>query len=131
MREPLSTSGLLAFVKTCPDKWLWYLGSVYTQCPWGLEIADKQAKALGARLFDIGITNFFCPIAHCHDMASMSSIDKTSHDIWMAIDQRFIDRCEGMIVPVMENWEKSRGLAYEMNACAAKGQPVIHWDFKK
>ena len=128
--DSLNTTGLMLALKDYPTENLWYLGSVYSKCPWGLDVADKQAKMLGARLFAIGITNFFCPIAHCHDMAVLSDIDKTSHELWMAIDQRFIDRCDGMIVPLMENWEKSSGLTYEGLAYAKQNKPDLYWDYR-
>lgn len=108
---------------------LWYMGSVYTQSPVGLDGAAKAAEALGAKLARRKVI-FYSPIAHWHTISILASMPQTDHDLWMAIDNRMIDRCDGMIFPLMTNWEKSQGLAYEAARFTEQGKPVLYWDYK-
>lgn len=114
-----------------PDNGLvWYMGSVYTQHPEGLSVAAIDAETLGAMLAANKV-NFYAPIAHWHRISVIAEMPQTDHDFWMEIDNRMIDRCDGMIFPLMKNWEKSRGMAHEAARFISQGKPVLYWEVKQ
>lgn len=102
---------------------LYYMASVYTQFPKGLEEAYIEASKCAATLLKRGM-NVFSPIAHSHPIAVYGSIDKIDHDFWMRLDIAILDECDEMLVVMMPGWRDSRGIAAEIKHARETGKPI-------
>lgn len=107
---------------------LWYLGSVYTVHPSGTMGAYHELVDWARILIKAGVTNFYSPILHWHDVSHAASMDIKDHDMWMKIDEQMMRRCDGMIVCMMPNYQKSRGLAHEVKFFQEHNKPVVYWE---
>lgn len=105
----------------------WYLASVYSSYPKGLEEAYKGACKMAALCRDNGI-RVFCPIAHTHT-TSLIMTNANSHDYWMQDDYMFLDNAKGLIVTMMDNWEQSKGINLEIEYTKKLGKPIIYTKF--
>lgn len=106
-------------VKTKPLK---YLCTVYTINEGGLEMAYIQAATALGKMLKRG-ERVFCPIAHCHTAAQLTDIP-TNFDWWMDFDEGWIDKCDEVVVLMMPNWKKSKGITHEIKYAKETGKPV-------
>lgn len=111
-------------------KGLWYLATVYTSHPDGLEAGYKQACEQAHLLMSNGIP-VFCPIAHGHGIQNAGTTLPHTYDVWLNLDDYFLDMCDGVIVCKMPGLEKSRGVAYEVGYVRASGKPVVYMELGK
>lgn len=102
---------------------LYYMASVYTQFPKGLEQAYIEASKSAAMLLKRGL-NVFSPIAHSHPIALYGGIDKIDHDFWMRLDIAILDECAGLLVVMMPGWRESKGIAAEIKHARETGKSV-------
>ncbi len=107
---------------------VWYVGTVYTQHSMGRDEAALDAAILAGMLARAAV-NVYSPIVHWHHIADVVDLPE-AHDYWMRVDEPMMDRCDGMIYVRMNEYEKSRGLAHEVEYFTAQGKPVLYWDFK-
>ena len=105
-----------------PVDTFYYLATVYTQHPDGLDVAHMDACKAAAQLMAAGVP-VFCPIAHSHHVAAHGELDPLDHDLWMEADRPLMDAAGGLIVVKIPGWETSRGIAYERRAF--EGRPII------
>lgn len=105
---------------------LWYLATVYTLHPHGLEAAYKDAQAYTATLLAAGL-RCFSPIAYWHCIGNAAGIDPILHEYWMDADRPFMDRCDGIIVAQTSNWEMSKGIKYEIEHFRKFDKPIFYW----
>lgn len=105
----------------------WYVGSVYTQNVGGTEDAHSSIVDWCAELVKAGVVNFYSPILHWHDLSIHANMDPKNHDLWMKIDENMMSKCSGMIYCMMENHEKSKGLAHEVKFFQMAGKPILYW----
>lgn len=103
----------------------WYLGTPYTKYKDGIEEAYMEAARQAAFLIKEGIP-VFCPITHTHPIAVYGSIDPTDHDIWLKVDQAMIDQAYGMIVCMLDGWEQSTGVTYEIKEFKRQNKTIIY-----
>ena len=104
---------------------LWYLATVYTSHPGGMEVGYKEACEQAHLLLSNGIP-VFCPISHGHGIQNAGTTLPHTYDVWLNLDDYFLDMCEGVIVCQMPGIEKSKGVAYEVGFARALGKPVIY-----
>lgn len=108
----------------------WYLATPYSKWKLGMEDAYQMACREAALLFEAGLS-VFSPIAHAHSVAKYGEID-LRHNFdggtvdWLAIDKPFMDAAHGIIVCMMDGWQESRGIKYEIQTFERAGKP-IHW----
>lgn len=107
---------------------LWYLATVYTVHPQGHEQAFKDAALAAAHLMQHNI-RVFCPIAHTHPISYEGGLGNQDHAFWMAVDRPLMERCQGLIVVKMENWENSKGIAEEIETFRAAGKPILYMEW--
>lgn len=105
----------------------WYLGSPYSKYPRGIGLAHQNVCIAAGRLIAAGIA-VYSPIAHTHPIALHAGMNPLDHEIWMPADQPLMDAAKGLIVLKMEGWDKSYGLAYEIEIFTAMGLPVIYME---
>lgn len=104
----------------------WYLGSVYTQHQHGQMGGYVEVLDWAKELVKIGAM-FYSPIIHWHELSHHAGMDTKDHDLWMRIDEKMMSRCGGMIYCMMQNHQKSKGLAHEVKFFQKKGQPILYW----
>lgn len=94
-------------------EFVWYLATPYTH-PSRLvreDRADEAARWAGLLLE--GGLNVFSPIA-AHHAASMYMGEQPSHAEWMNICYAMLDRCDGLMVVMMDGWRESKGVQLEI-----------------
>lgn len=106
------------------DQPLSYLGTPYTNFEYGLETAFREACRLSARLAETG-ARIFSPICHCHPIAIYGGLDPRAHEFWMAFDGPMMRRCDNLIVAHMPGWDKSSGIAKEVEYFHHAGKPIF------
>lgn len=99
-----------------------YLGSPYSKQTI-LDEAAYIAERAAARLMAKGMV-VYSPIAHGHAIAGHGL--PTGWDFWKAQCQPFIDAADSMIVLMMDGWEDSVGLTYEIEEFARQGKMVSY-----
>src|SRR4051812_23388313 len=102
-----------------------YLASPYT--PTGTEtIADRVAAACkyAAKLMNAG-HSVFSPIVHSHYVADhLEEAKRLDHEFWMQQDLAILRSASKMIVLRLPGWERSRGIAREIEAAKAVNIPT-------
>jgi hypothetical protein len=106
---------------------LYYLATVYSKYPRGIEAAFEDAARLAGRLLRTGIV-VYSPIAHTHPIAIFSGIDPLDHSIWLDFDARMMRVCDAIIVAQMTGWRESYGVNHEIEFFRAAGKPVLYLD---
>jgi hypothetical protein len=93
---------------------LYYLASPYSKYPDGMVAAFEDISCIAARLIGEGY-KLFSPIAHSHPIALYGKLDQLSHDLWLALDEAIMQKCDGIIVAKMDGWETSYGVTWEID----------------
>lgn len=108
----------------------WYMASVYTKHPEGLERAYEDACKMTIMLEENDIFTF-SPIVHSHGPAKYAHDEKNalSHDFWLTIDFKYVKLSRGLLVVKMTNWEQSFGIAKEIEFAKAIKKPIIYTNF--
>lgn len=101
-----------------------YLATPYTNFPGGIEPAFIAAAKLVAALLKTGV-KVYSPIAHTHPVAIYGDIDPLDHAIWIPFDQGMMDVCGSLIVAQLPTWERSRGVAMEIDYFRNAGKPIF------
>lgn len=105
-----------------------YLATPYSKYPadlGGIEGAFKDASRVAGKLMTKGV-KVYSPIAHTHPLAIYGEVDPYSHDIWLPFDQTMMDLADACAVAMMPTWDKSRGIAHEIEVFENVGKPVIY-----
>jgi len=102
----------------------WYLATVYSKHPRGINAAFEEAAKVSARLVEQGLA-VFSPIAHSHPVAIHGGLDPLDHSVWMPLDEPMMNAAHGIIVVQMEGWRESYGVGLEIKAFRAAGKPVL------
>jgi len=102
----------------------WYLASPYSAHPRGIFRAAREACEAAAYLIARGV-RLYCPIAHTHSIAICGGLDPGDHDLWLPADRPFIDGACGLIVLMLDGWDKSKGIEFERSCFAQAGKPLI------
>ena len=73
----------------------WYLASPYTNYPDGHEVACKLVCKAAEALMKRG-ARIFCPIAHCHTVASLTDLDPSDQEFWLDQDAPMLRAAHGL-----------------------------------
>lgn len=109
---------------------LFYLASPYTKYHEGVDAAFSAVCKQAAFLKNNGI-DVFSPIAHSHpisvhgQLGSYSPGDSEYQNL-LEWDKKFIDRCDGIIVCMMDGWQESYGVKWEMEQFSKQGKPIFY-----
>ena len=98
----------------------WYIASPYTALTkGGKKPTDKimHARAEEVAFYAGVLLNrgevVYCPIAHGHFIQQRFDLPMT-WEFWWKIDKVFLEKAHGLIVYMMEGWNRSRGVADEI-----------------
>lgn len=105
-----------------------YLATPYSKYPNGIHAAHDDACKLMARLLKAGVKKLFCPIAHTHNVAEIGGINPLDHEIWLPLDESLMCVCDTLCVAQMNGWQRSYGIAKEIEFFAGFGRPVVFLD---
>lgn len=103
----------------------WYIASPYSAYHSGRDEAFRDAAAQAALLMEAGVP-VFSPIAHSHPISQMLSAGFDTHETWMRADAPFMRAAKGLIVCMMEGWDRSKGVAQEIETFTAAGKPIVY-----
>ncbi len=105
----------------------WYLGSPYSRHPGGIHEAHRQVCREAGRLISAGVA-VYSPIAHTHPIALHGVLDPFDPEIWLPMDQPMMDAAKGLIVLKLSGWNKSYGMAYEIEIFTAAWLPIVYME---
>lgn len=88
----------------------------------------KQACKKAAELMAQGYA-VFCPIAHSHPIEVIGMDIIEGHDFWLKQDFAVLERCTKLMVYKMPQWEKSFGIAKEIEHANKHGIPVEYIEY--
>lgn len=112
---------------------LYYLSTVYSSCPDGLEKAYEDTKEAVVNLTLAGYS-VFSPILYNHQLQhlpefkSFSSYDSKRN--WLTEDIPYMKICDSLIIYQMENWTRSIGISYEKGYFEALDRPVLYMPYR-
>ncbi len=106
----------------------WYLATVYSKYPDGIEAAFVEAAKIAASLLKRGI-RVYSPIAHTHPIAIHGGLDPLDHTIWLPADGPLMEAAVGLIVVKMTDWRESRGIQEEIKQFHMDGKPVMYMEW--
>jgi hypothetical protein len=114
-------------MKPAPFTSLAYLATPYSKYPMGLHGAFVDACRLAARLIHSGV-NVYSPIAHTHPIGTYGGINPLDLTIWLPFDELMMARCDTLIVAHLPSWEKSKGIAQEIECFLRACKPIFDLD---
>lgn len=106
----------------------YYLCTPFAAHPLGIHHGFMDAASLLGELLKRGY-HVFSPIAHCYPASIQASLPET-HDFWIPLDKKYIDRCDALLVALMPNWSRSKGIGMEIEHAEAAGKPVYYLDLR-
>lgn len=102
-----------------------YVATPYSQYPGGIKKAFDHACTATAELIRRGI-NAYSPIAHTHPIAIRGKIDPLDHEFWLSFDNAMMNASSELFVIEMAGWEKSKGIAAEIETFTKAKKPVSY-----
>jgi hypothetical protein len=106
---------------------LCYLATPYTKFEGGINLAFAMTAELAGRLLMRGV-KVYSPICHTHPIAIHGGLDPLDHAIWLPFDQAMMERSDVLVVGMMAGWEKSFGIAHEIEYFTTAAKPVCYLD---
>jgi len=64
----------------------------------------------------------FAPIVHCHPLVEYGF--PTEWSFWERVDRAYLERCDELVVLMLEGWEESVGVRAELALAAELGKPI-------
>lgn len=104
-----------------------YLASPYSDSD--PSIVEKRFK-LASQATVIALNRgeiIYSPIVHCHQLAIDYDLPKT-FDFWQSYNFGMINHCTTVFVLAIDGWDKSVGVAGEIEYAKKKGKPVVFVD---
>ena len=98
---------------------------VYLAIPYdGIEeYSFKMSCAIAARLME-DKELIFSPIAHSHPIHFYMKNFAHDHDFWMEYNKGMMEKCQKLYVVTIVHWEKSAGVAFEIQWFLEHNLPV-------
>ena len=103
-----------------------YLASPYSH-PHAIvrELRFHDACLATAQLLQAG-HNVFSPILHGHPLAAHGL--PTDWSFWERFDRDHIQRCDNLVVLLLDGWQESVGVTAEIRIAAELGRSVGYWN---
>jgi hypothetical protein len=110
---------------------MWYLATVYTKHPEGIDVAYRDANETAARVIRIYGARVFCPIGHSHSLCKVYGtrnglLGELDAEFWKWFDRPFLDKADGLLVATMPGWTESEGIAHEIEVMRELGRPILY-----
>lgn len=103
----------------------YYLASPYSLYNGGIEAAYIEACKQTAILIRAGVP-VLSPIAATHGPAIYGKINPKDHSIWLPLDRHYMEAAKGLIVCMMDGWNESLGMAYEIDYFERARKPIVY-----
>lgn len=104
----------------------WYLASPYAKYPTGHELAFRDIAEVTAHLMERGVY-VFSPIVHTHPVSKyVKRASNVDHDFWLNLDRPFMRAAYGCLVAKLPGWDKSRGIAAEIEYFNKAAKQVVY-----
>jgi nucleoside 2-deoxyribosyltransferase len=123
MTKALASATVKLKYGLAPVTELVYLASPYSRYPYGLERAFKDAVEATGWLMRTGAT-VYSPIAHSHYIAKAAGLPADDAKAWEAHNTRFMDKCDTLIVCMLQGWDESKGVAHEIGYYQGRKQRI-------
>ncbi|MBS7698622.1 DUF1937 family protein [Chelatococcus sp. YT9] len=102
-----------------------YLGQPFTMYQHGHRAAAYDGSRAAAKLIERGF-RVFAPIPHSHRIAEVGNLSQTDQTLWEYQDKPFVDAASSLIVLMLPGWDRSKGLAHEIDQFEKAGKPVVY-----
>lgn len=107
---------------------LCYLASPYSHAdPLVRERRFEDACRVAGEMMKAGKC-VFAPIPHSHAIEQTFDGPPGDHDFWLRQDFAVLRHCTELVVLRLDGWEKSRGVAAEVEFAGRLGIPVTYID---
>lgn len=103
-----------------------YLGSPYSKYALGHDVAAYVVSVSATQLMARGM-RVYCPIAHGHFVSKHGKLPKT-WEFWKEQCRPMIDAASSLVVLMMDGWQESVGLIYEIGEFERAGKPIVYVD---
>ena len=107
----------------------YYLGSPYSAYEEGLDAAFELACKAAAAFIREEIS-VISPIAHSHAVVMQGHISPRDNRLWSRVNAPIMRHARGLIVLKADGWEKSKGLAHEIEVFMLRKKPVHYIEVK-
>ena len=116
------------------DEGFWYVATPYSKYPQGLHAAYMDANEAAARLVKRYNMRVFCPIGHSHSLCLIYGTangldDHVAPEFWKSFDAPFLAAAYGVAVIMMDSWERSAGVAHEIEFAKQHEMPIRYYDW--
>jgi len=99
-----------------------YLASPYSHSDPSVREQRFQAACAAAAQFLREGQLVFSPIAHSHPLVPYGL--PTPWSFWARFDSQFLERCDELVVLMLDGWEASVGVQAEIDYARRRGKPV-------
>jgi hypothetical protein len=106
-----------------PSGTYWYIATPYSKYAGGMLAAFHEAIEFTADLMRAG-SPAFSPIAHSHPVATHGALPH-DHNFWMKMDLPLLKGAHGLIVYMMDGWDRSLGVDTEIDFAFNQRLPVL------
>jgi hypothetical protein len=107
----------------------YYLGSPYSHDDqWVRQHRYEVVLRANAQLLRDGHM-IYCPIAATHDLALKHDFSYLQ-DTWISLNEAMLRPALEMWVCMMDGWEESKGLKWEINRAKELRKPIRYLEFK-
>ena len=107
-----------------------YLASPYTADNETTEIIRyKKVLEMTKRLIETGDVLVFSPIVYTHPIYKASDIIKGDYAYWGEFNRKMIDACDKVVVLMLDGWDKSVGIASEVEYAQKQGKSVEYMEY--
>lgn len=102
----------------------WYLASPYSKSKDGLDAAFQRAAVAVSAMLAQGVP-VFSPIVHSHAISVATKINPLDAKFWLEIDKPMMHQAHGLVVAMMDGWDVSEGVAFELAMFRSMRKPIL------
>jgi len=100
---------------------------IYVACPYSHPdptVREARFRAACRAVVEMLRTGYvvFAPIVHCHPLVEYGL--PTEWSFWERVDRTYLERCNELVVLMLEGWEESVGVKAEIAIARELGMPV-------
>jgi len=102
-----------------------YLASPYSHPECNVRIQRFVDVCRYAATLMAGGELVYSPIAHTHPIADVGELP-TDWTYWEKLDTWFIERCDKVVVLMLNGWHESKGIKAEIEIAERLGKPIVY-----
>lgn len=105
---------------------IYYLATPYSDPNYDIvRLRYQQTEEYYFTLLSKGIFTY-SPIIHNHHIAGRFKLPK-DYNFWKGNDNAYIKKLDGVIVALMPEWDKSKGVKEEINLAKSLNKPICYY----